>query len=386
MSDTSSNQPNSSTENHRAAIDELINGESPVPVVETQPAAAVIEPTTEPAPVVTPEVPTETTPEVITPAADAPSTDIYQKLAEISEGLVKSEDDFKSIYQKAQKFSDLESQNLTLAQERDALKNATPYANKYVEKLNDLYKSGASTEKIDLFNRINQLPIADMSSKDAVKWQLMEQYGLTSDQADVKIRTTYRNDETLYSEDEVSAANIDLKIEGDKAKAYLQALQVSSEVQAPEPVVQETPEQIAQKNLQYEAQLTPVIKSIEQELPGLFSKINVNGKQGDAAITIDLPVPADVQTTIAANVKQYAKDFNVDLSNPENVKGLKDYAANLTKIAMFDSWMIDVSNKREEAIRAEFHNPSNINRGPDNPAAPAKSTRESVAANIASTF
>jgi len=380
MVDNSNNQENSSEQNHRSALDSLL-GITPT-VVEPQPAAAVVEPT-KPVDPVTPgtEVPKT---EVNTPLAEEPSKEWYQNLAEISEGQVKTEDDFKSILERAKKGIDLESQYQTVAQERDALKNAKPYANEYVQKLNELYESGADASKINLFNRINQLPIADLSSKDAVKWQLMEKHGLTESEAEIKLRNTYKNDDTLYSEDEVAAANIDLKIHGDEAKNYLKSLQASFESTAPEAVAQETPEQIAQKTLQYENQLNPIAKAIEQELPSFFSKVNVNGKQGDAAQTIDLPVPAEVQTHVAAEVKNFAKANQIDISLPENVQGLKDYAINLTKIKMFDAWMIDASNKREEAIRAEFHNPATINRGPDNPAAPAKSSREAAASRVAS--
>lgn len=387
MSVESSNQENSSTENHRAAISELLgdeNHQTPAGEIPGQPE-------------VTPqagEIPgqPETTQKeeekpVNTPQTGEPSKEWYQNLAEISEGQVKSEDDFKSIFEKAKKVSDLENQFQTVAQERDALKNAKPYANEYVQKLNELYQSGADANKINLFNRINQLgDLSQLSSKDAVKWQLMEKHNLSENEAEVKIRNTYRNDEDLYTEDEIAAANIDLKIQGDEAKTYLKGLQASFETKAPETVVQETPEQLAQKTLHYEAQLTPLTKAIEQELPSYFSKVNVNGKQGDAAQTIDLPVPAEVQTHIASQVKEYAMNFQVDLSKPENVKGLKDYAVNLTKIAMFDAWMIDASNKREEAIRQEFHNPSNINRGTDNPQAPVKSGREAIASRIATEF
>jgi vacuolar-type H+-ATPase subunit I/STV1 len=381
MSQESSNQPQSSTENHRAAISELLGGEPEVTASATPGQPEEVGGLAEQPPV-TPE---DTTPN--TPPAEKPSIDLYQNLAEISEGLVKSEDDFKSIFQQAKKVTDLENQYESLAKERDALKNSNPYANEYVQKLNDLYQSGADATKINLFNRINQLgDLSQLSSNDAVKWQLMEKHSLTEQEAETKIRNTYKNDEDLYSEDEIAAANIDLKIQGDEAKTYLKGLQASFESKVAVAEEKETPEQIAQKTLQYETQLNPITKAIEQELPSYFSKINVNGKQGDAALTIDLPVPAEVQTSIAAQVKDYATNFQVDLSKAENVKGLKDYAVSLTKIAMFDAWMIDASNKREEAIRKEFHNPANINRGTDNPAAPAKTAREAVASKIASEF
>jgi len=383
MSVESSNQTNSSEENHRSAINELLGYEpttTQATAVETQPAAAVVESATETAPV------TEEKPEN-TPQTEEPSKAWYQNLAEISEGQVNSEDDFKSVFERAKKATDLESQFQTVAEERDALKNAKPYANEYIEKLNDLYKSGADLNQINLFNRINQLgDVKELSSKDALKWQLMHKHNLSDQEAEIKIRSNFKNDDTIYSEEEVAAANIDLRIQGDEAKNYIKSLQASFENTAPEVVKQETPEELAQKDLQYENQLTPIAKAIEQDLPSYFSKINVNGKTGDAAQTIDLPVPAEVQLHIATQVKDYAKNFQVDLSKPENVQGLKDYAVNLTKIAMFDTWAIDISNKREEAIRAEFHNPASINRGADNPAAPAKSTREAVASKVASTM
>lgn len=316
-----------------------------------------------------------------------PSTDIYQGLAEISNGLIKSEDDFKSTIEKVGKYSGLESQLEQLTKENEALKNVNPFPNDYIKTLSELYASGAPAEKIETFQRINALgDVNALTSEEALKWQLREKYNLTHEQAEIKLRNTYKLDEFQFTEDEVESAKIDVKIAGDEAKAYLKGLQKSFEVAAPEQEAVDTPEQIAEKQKQFEAKVAPVITNIEQELPSYFTKINVNGKEGDLAQTIDLPLPEAMQKSIAAQTRDFAIVNNIDTSNPEHVSGLKEYAKNLAKIQMFDAWIIDATSKKEVSIREEFNNPGNINRGKDNPTAPSKTGLQSSASRVAETM
>lgn len=385
MPTDSSNQSTESQQNHRSALDEILGNTPAAPAVPPQDT-----PNTPPAdnnPPAPPAIPSGDAPPIPpeNKQEGAPSTDWIQKLTEISGGLITTEDDFKGTIEKVKKFGDLESQNQTLSQELEAAKNVNPFANDGIKKLNELYASGATPEQITLFNRINQLgDVMALSSRDAIKWQLQQKHNISESEADIMLKTRYKTDDTLYSEDEVSAANIQMKIEGDEAKSYIKGLQVSFDTKAPEAPVTETPEQLQQKADLYELQVTPIVKSIEQELPTYFAKINVNGLQGDKAETIDLPVPDEVKTHIASEVKKYATQYNIDLSKPENVKGLQDYAKNMTKMAMFESWIIDASNKREEKIREEFNNPSTINRGQDNPAATPPNARQARASAVAS--
>jgi len=383
-----SEQVATSEQNHRSAIDDLL-GETPQTIVPETPATPPgIVPETPPVvpPVADTPPATPQTPEV--PAVpETPSTPWTEKITEISNGSVKSEDDFLSIFNQANKATDLESQLLQRDQELETLRNANPYANDYIKKLNELYASGADTNKVQLFNRINQLgDVTNLSSRDALKWQMMEQHNLTDTEAEVMLKTRYKTDDTIHADEDVQAANIQQKIDGDTAKQYLKGLQASFETQAPTPEIVETPEQIKLREQQFEAQVAPIVKSIETELPSYFSNVNVNGLQGDKAVTIDLPIPAEVQTHIGSQVKQFALDHQIDTTKPENIEGLKTYAKNLAKIAMYDSHMIDANNKRDMAVRAEFHNPSTIDRGKDNPATPAANSRQATAARIAETM
>lgn len=378
------------TDNHKSMIASLVGDTPPVATNPEPTPTPTPEPTPAPAPPVETTVTPVPTPEPTpnTPPAAIPSTNIYENLTEISGGLVKSEDDFKSIIEKANKATDLENQHRTLSEQFEASKAVKPFANDYLETLNDLYKSGADKNKIELFQRINSLgDITALSSEEKLKWQLREKHGLNSEDADLMLRNNYKTDETLYSEDEVRTAKIQMKMDADGAETYLKTLQKSFEVQAPTPAApQETPEQIAQREQSFVNAITPVVKTIEDELPSYFSNINVNGLKDDNAKTLSLPIPAEIQAGIAQKVKQFAIDIQVDTSNPEMVQGLKDYARNLAKIEMFDAWAIDIASKTDQALRAEFNNPDTINRGNPNPAAPQINSRQQVATKVAETM
>lgn len=395
MSTASETTNPTSQENHRSALDELIGDVNPAPVITPEtPITPVPEnkqedpaPDADPTKTVDPPAP-EPEKAKEDPAPAAPSTDIYQSLAEISNGLVKNEEDFKGTISKVAQYTDLESKYNAQTEELKAIKEVKPFANPYLEKLNELYKSGADQNKIDLFQRINALgDTKDLSSKDALKWQLREQYGLTDEQAETKIRNSYKTDDTVYTEDDVKAANVDMLIDGNKAKEYLKGLQVSFETPAPTPAAPtETPEQIATKARDFEAKVVPVVSIIDQELPGYFTGINSNGLEGDKANTVDLPVPADIKSEVTAEVKQFAINNQIDITNPEHIQALKDYAKNLTVIKMWPKWIVDASNKTDAALRAEFNNTDSIDRGKANPDAPQKTTREQAAANVAETM
>ncbi len=330
---------------------------------------------------------------------NTPSTEqtpnIFESLSEISNGLINNEDDFKGTIEKANQFTELETKYSTTLAENETLKNANPFANEYVQKLNALYSSGADADKITRFNRINQLGDIDaLDSRAAVKWHLMDKFNLSESEAETKLKSTYKTDEALHSEDEIASSNIDLRIAANDAKSYLKEQQTSFEVKIPEvsttaaatEEVKETPEQILAKQQEFETKIAPVVQNIEQELPTYFANVNTNGLKDDKAITIALPVPTEVQTQISSLVKQYASANQIDTSNPTKVQELKTYASNLAKMIMFDAWVIDASNKREESVLASLHNPSNIDRGKNNPQAPAKTSEAATASTVASTM
>jgi len=101
------NQPSTSEQNHRNAIDSLLGEKPETPIAPETPAAPSSEAPPAIPPVVTEDAP-PVTPEV--PAAELPSTPWTEKITEISNGLVKSEEDFKSVFTQATKATDLESQ------------------------------------------------------------------------------------------------------------------------------------------------------------------------------------------------------------------------------------------------------------------------------------
>lgn len=364
---------------HQSAISELLGNPAPAPVVP-EPAEPAEAPA--PAPVVEgnePAAPAEPEPK----PNDTPSPDIFSHLATISEGAVNTEDDFRSILENSRKAADLESRLTELGAQLESAKTANPFANDYIKKLNELVASGADQQRIEVFERINKLgDIKELGTYDALLFDLQRTEGLTRDEAVTLLRSQYKTDPDKFDEEDIAVDKIRMKMDGEKAKERLLQDKASFDTVTPaskDPV--ETPEQKAQKQAEFIGKVTPVVQSISQELPSYFKSINVNGKQGADAVSIELPVPADIQKAVSESVLAYATQAGVD-----DKAALTEYAQNITKLAMFDAWIIDASNKREEALRAEFHNPDVINRGVPNPATPGVSPEAATASLIASTF
>lgn len=321
--------------------------------------------------------------------ADEPSPEkIYGAIGKITEGKVNSEESLKELIERANKLAALETQHETLSSEHESLKNKKPFANDYLEKLNNLYKDGAPQEKINLFQKLNNLgDLKSLESLDAKKYELMFKNGLSDTEAELFVKSQYKLDVDLYGPDEVELSKIQLKMDGDASKEFLKGQVASFEVAPTEkaPTNEDKPLTDAEiKILRTErlAKVEPIVQSIEKELPDLFAKINSNGLTGDKALTVDLPIPDEVKAVILEQTKKFAMESGVDLSDPAQVAGLKEFARRSTIVSMFENWIIDASSKREEAVRAEFENPSKIDRGINNPSGKALSPERQAVREI----
>lgn len=277
---------------------------------------------------------------------------------------IKSEDELKDLINKGKSYGDLESRSTTLAQDLERLKSSqeeNPFANDHIKKLNDLLKGGASPEQVKLFTEIDSLDVKNLSPLEAKALALRYEHGLTQEEAENMIKSTYKLSTDDYEKSIVDAELVRLKVDSKKDLQFLEELQTKS-AQNPAEVKQA---EFQAKIQDYTKSVEPIAKSIQESLTALKG-VNLNGKQGQDAIVIDLPVSEESRSKISELVTKFAVQNDIPL-NDQGISQLKEFAENVALIENWRSMAVDIASKTEERIRAEFHNPSNINRGQDNP-------------------
>jgi len=277
---------------------------------------------------------------------------------------LKSEDELKDFITKGKSYGDLESRFATQAQELEKFKTSSevdPFANDTIKKLNELYKGGASSDQIKLFTEINSLDVKTLSPIEAKTLALQYEHGLSAEDAKTMINSTYKLDTETYDKGIVDAELIRLKVDSQKDSKFLDELQTKAA---------ENPAQAKQEeykaNLEaYTKKVEPIAKSIQESLTAIKG-VSLNGKNGAEAVTADLPISDESRARIADLVTQYAVSNNIPLDE-QGQKLLNEFAENVAWIDNKQNFAIHIAAKTEERIRAEFHNPSSIDRGQDNP-------------------
>ena len=321
------------------------------------------------------------------PAKMEPSTsqaNWIEEVAKISNNEINSVEVFNSVLEKSRKFDGLESDHNRLKQEFEALKDQNPFASDYMLKLNEIAKTG-DMAKVKLFEKFNTVGDANaLEPFNALKLQLQWKHNLTEDQAEHYLKDKYKIDETVHAEDVVAAAKVQMQIDSSSAKEFIKEQQASLEVvpQTNTNAQVETPEQLQQK---YEAQvqvLKPVVDGIANKLNGFFSEININGLKDDKANKVELPVSDEVKQKVNDSLLHFAATYGLDPS--KDADKMENFARDTAKIFLYDAHIVAASNLREQQLRNEFENPSQINRGNNNPDGGAGNEFASAASQVAS--
>lgn len=325
----------------------------------------------------------EPTPNNEPPAGDQPNNDQANtqttddqtgwiaNVAKIAGKEFKTEDDLKNFFQKAKGNESLESELETIRQQLEEQKGAQPkFANERIQKLNDLYASGASSDQIKAFEQINAVgELKDLAPIDAVKIALQLRDGLTAEEADIKIKNTYKLDEQQYDADQIKTSNIDLKLDAKKDLEYLEQYKAKVEeipANAAEQAQAQRQAELDQQVANYRKEVAPIAKLIQDDFTAIKG-VNVNGKKGDEAVTIDLPVNEEHKAKISEWLTDYATINNIKLDDAGK-EHLRDFAKRTLIYQNFDALAIHINNTAEERIRQQYHNPANIDRGNEPPA------------------
>lgn len=309
------------------------------------------------------------------PPADAPPAqallNLDEELLRISNGEIKSKDEIAAILERAKGYNELETRVKTFEQQNAELKAKTeenPFANDYIKKLNDLTKGGANESQIQAFNLLNRIPSLDaLSPMEASSLELQIKHGLTPEEAKTYIYDKYGINAENPDAPLDKSAEIALKVDSTNSREFLKThlATVSTVPENPAEKMQVLQEQQNQQRIQ---QIQPIAQNVMNEIvTNAFKGISINGKDGDQAIKIDLPISAENTAAINEAVTRYVTTFDVQ-PNEEGKKQIADFVKNSMWIQNGEKWLIEAANKRELQVRAEYNNPTGkIDRGTDNP-------------------
>jgi len=332
-----------------------------------------------PAPVVETPAPTEQTPNTDTPTPAQPPLTFDAELEKISGGAIKSQAEIAAIIERSNKAADFESRYTNLEKENNDLKAKVatdPFANDYTKRLNELYKSGASESQIQAFTTLNKVAnLEGLAPADARILALQIKNGISEEEAKIYLAASYKLDPDVDDEATIKAEEIRLKVDANADREFLKTHKAEVS-KVPENPADAEYRELQQKQTEQVAKLQPIAKSVTQNAKDLFKGLSLNGKAGDQNVTADFEVTEQSLKNIEPLVEKFIESNWQGLTPDENGKeAIQGYVKNLLVIQNFDTLLINAAAQRELQVRAEYNNPTPVNRGQDAPS-PVKSSKE----------
>lgn len=342
------------------AMLDLLDGKAPVQTTEPapQPVAETIVPATPP---------TEQQPPNTPPAAQPATFDIDAELVKITGGAIKNKDEIAAIIERSNKVTDFENRYKNLEDENTSLKakaNTDPFANDTIKKLNELYKAGATDSQIQAFTQLNKVAdLETLSPLDAKILALQLQHKLTPEEARNYVNTTYKLNPNENDEETIKSESIRLKVDAQADRNFLKnhKAEVST---APVSEAEKQQQDLQQKATEQIAKLTPIANQVLNTIS--FKGMSLNGKEGDQAIKADFEVSDESKASLKPLIEKFIQtNWNGIQPNEEGAKQIEQYAKNILAIQNYPAWIINAASVRETQVRAEYHNPTPLNRGLD---------------------
>lgn len=258
------------------------------------------------------------------PVVNDNPNDFIANLERISGGTIKTQEDFIAALEKAKKVDTLEP---TLA-ELQAKLAVNPYADEYEQKRNELKKAGASKEQIKAFEQINELgDLSELSSKEAKIMKMVLVDGLGEKVARLKVEKEFsfkdQGGEELEGDDlEIAQSDLDQSAKPDRVA--LEAYKATASF-AP---VSDVPLVDAAAKAKYESELKPVLEGFARDYSSI-TNLNLNGKEGDEAVNLDLKVSEDDKTGMITDIRDFLTGNNLPLTQENYDEALSFARANV---------------------------------------------------------
>jgi hypothetical protein len=310
---------------------------------------------------------TDSKPEQTAPT-DTPTFNLDSELEKISGGAIKTKDQLSSLLETSRRSIELETRLRTYEEENTNLKaraETNPFANDFTKKLNDLYASNANESQIQAFMAINKVNIDELSPLQASSLALQVKFGLTPEDAEIYLRDKYGVDPEQPDQPLSKQAEIALKIDSATDRDFLRTHKAQvSQIPANQ---QEQQERLMQEQYNQTVQkLAPIASSVVTDvLANSFKGFSINGKDGEGAIRIDLPIGEETKGSLNKVVADMvASNWDSFPTDPEAQKEkIQTFANNVVLLQNYKNMFIDIASKTEMRVRAEYNNAEPINRG-----------------------
>lgn len=349
--------------------------ETQAPPVQAAPPVSQEAPAAEP---VTPPT-NEPNKPIDTPTPEQPTFNFDAELEKISGGAIKTQAEIAAIVERSNKVADLEGRLSNFEKENNDLKakvSTDPFANEYTKRLNELYKSGASDTQIQAFTTLNKVAnLEGLAASDARILALQIKNGLTEDEAKTYLASTYKLNPEEYDEATIKAEEIRLKVDANADREFLKTQKAEASI-IPEKASDIAQRELEQKQTEQVAKLQPVANTVLQTAKDLFKGISLNGKDGDQNIKADFEVSPDSLAKVNKAVSDLIQNrWDAIPANEEGRKTLEDFARNILIQENYKTMIVNAASQRELQVRAEYNNPTPVNRGQDAPS-PVKSAKD----------
>lgn len=270
-----------------------------------------------------------------------PSFDINKYLEESSEGLFKTEEDFKSALSKIKEHDTLTQQVQVLQSEKETI-----FANDYIKKLNSLHKEGRSPEQIASFEKLSKLDLDKLDPKEALIQDKVLNDGVTRAIAERIVAKQYGLDKLSIDDDTLTEEEI---------QANKEELETAQELMriAAKPVVEnlrkeldgltnfESPEQRAldeaARKKSYEKALEPFTQKLAESFP---KEIRLEVEEG---VVLTYPLPEG----FADSVKQEALGFFNHPDMQVNEESVNEFVTIKKALALY--------SKQEEILKHSYN-------------------------------
>lgn len=241
----------------------------------------------------------------------------WPELEKTTEGLVKDEESFRTILERAKSYD-------TLAAEKEELtKTLVKPANDYIAKLNEMTLAGANPDQIKAFVQLNGYgDLAQLSPADLKVTRMVLTEGYSEDIARKIVNREFnlsQFDETIPEQKEeadILREQLRISAQSDLAKLNEYKKDLTT-VNNPEKEAAE------QARLTEIAQISTYNKTLEREAATIAKhfpeKLNFDIKVGDDTVAYELPVDKEfLEKDLAVHVNEYFKD-SLDPVNAETV-------------------------------------------------------------------
>lgn len=289
--------------------------------------------------------------------------DLSKYFEESSEGLFKSEEDYKSALSKIKDYDALSQKVQVLESEKESI-----FANDYIKKLNNLHKEGYSPEQIKSFNNLIELgDIKTLDPKEALIQNEILNNGRTRVLAEKIVSNRYGLNDLSLDDDTLTPEEIE------ERKDQLEIVNARMEDDA-KPVIQgfekeleglnniESPEQKAldeaAKRKAYENALEPFVSKLQESFP---KKIVL--PTGEEGVEFAYDLPEDFLESVKSEAKEYFNHPDMEV-NQETVNEFVTMKKALFVYQNFKDYSEKLWNQAKNAgikeATAKFENPHGL--------------------------